>query len=477
MPTNVPPVQFGPNGFISPTEQAILAGVQEDINAAFGGDLNPALETPQGQVATTMTAIIGAADDMFCNLTNMVDPAFASGRMQDAIARIYFIERNPAQPTVVQGVCTGLDGVNIPVGALAVAADGNVYSCTEAGTIPIGGSISLSFQCNVTGPIQCPAGTLNTIYQAIPGWDSINNPADGVIGNNVETRAAFETRRAQSVALNSVGSLPSILGAVLTVADVIDAFVTENENSVPTTVGDYTLLPNSLYVAVVGGDATAVAQAIWSKKAPGCAYNGNTVVSVEDTNPLYTPPYPTYSVKFEIPASLAILFDVVIAQSTLVPANAAVLVQNAIISAFAGGDGGPRARIGTKIYASRFYPPIAALGAWAQIVSIQLGSTNQPDSVTFNGSIAGITLTVASVVEGTIEVGQTIIDGTGAITVGTTIVALGTGTGGVGTYVVSNPQTVTSETMIAAVADWNDIPVYIDQEPTINAANIAVSFM
>ncbi len=56
--------------------------------------------------------------------------------MQDAIARIYFLERNPAEPTTVQALCTGLAGVEIPVGALAVAEDGNQYICTQAGTIP-----------------------------------------------------------------------------------------------------------------------------------------------------------------------------------------------------------------------------------------------------------------------------------------------------------------------------------------------------
>ena len=35
--TSVPPPTFGPKGFIAPSEADILAGVQADINAAFGG--------------------------------------------------------------------------------------------------------------------------------------------------------------------------------------------------------------------------------------------------------------------------------------------------------------------------------------------------------------------------------------------------------------------------------------------------------
>lgn len=60
----------------------------------------------------------------------------------------------------------------------------------------------------------------------------------------------------------------------------------------------------------------------------------------------------------------------------------------------------------------------------------------------FTGSIAATTLTVTAVTTGTLYVGA-IISGTG-ITAGTTITALGTGTGGVGNYTVSPSQSVGS---------------------------------
>lgn len=60
----------------------------------------------------------------------------------------------------------------------------------------------------------------------------------------------------------------------------------------------------------------------------------------------------------------------------------------------------------------------------------------------FTGSIAATTLTVTAVTTGTLYVGA-VITGTG-ITAGTTITALGTGTGGVGNYTVSPSQSVGS---------------------------------
>lgn len=479
--TNVPTPTFGPTGFIAPSEAEILAGVQADLNEAFGGDLNPALDTPQGQIAVSETAIIGNANDTFVYYTNQVDPAYSSGRMQDAIARIYFLERNPAQPTTVTCTCVGASGTSIPAGSLAQADDGNLYTCTDGGDIPLGGSISLSFACNTVGPISCPADTLSTIYQAIPGWDTINNPTDGVLGNDTESRAAFETRRAASVALNSVGSLPSILGAVLAVADVLDAYVTENVTNGNVTVGNLSqggivLVAHSLYVAASGGDEDDIASAIWTKKAPGCNYNGNTPIVVQDTSVGYSPPYPEYTVTFERPAELAVLFAVNILDSAQVPSNATELIQNAIISAFAGGDGGPRARIGGTILSSRFVAPIAVLGSWALISSLFLGSNNTPSAV-YTASIAGTVMTVSAVASGTLAVGQTISDAVGLVAVGTTITALGTGAGGTGTYTVSASQTVGSRTITSALANASSVAVGIAQVPTIDASEILVSFV
>lgn len=383
--TSVPKPTFGPTGFIGPLQSAIRSGVFADINAAFGGNLNPDPTTPQGQLAVTIAAITGYSNDLFMAITNQVDPAYADGRMQDAIARIYYLTRNPAVATVVQALCTGSSGTIIPTGALARAADGNSYVCTAGGTIAAGGSVTLPFACLVTGPVVCPINSLTTIYRAIPGWDAITNVASGVLGRVVESRADFETRRAASVALNALGTLPSIRASVLAVAGVIDAYVTDNSTGAAVTVGGVSIAARSVFVSVVGGLAADVAAAIWRKKMPGVGYTGTTTVAVLDSNSGYALPYPSYNVSFTIPSALAIKFAVNISNSVGVPANAGTLIANVIIAAFAGSDGGPRARIGGTIFASRFYAGIAQLGSWAQIISIKVGTaTATLDQITAN---------------------------------------------------------------------------------------------
>lgn len=471
--TNIPSPTFTDIGFVAPTDASVLAGAQTDIDQACGGGVNPALNTPQGQIATSWAASVSEKNSQFVKMANMMDPAFASGRWQDALGRIYFITRKPAIATTVRAVCTGGQGVPIPAGSLAKAQDGNIYTCTDGGTIDQTGSITLTFACNVLGPVSCPAGSLNEIYRSIPGWDTINNLADGTLGQNVESRAEFEERRAQSVAVNSSNRNEAVLGNVLNVANVLDAYVIDNEQSTPQTKGGVTLDANCLYVAVSGGADLDVATAIWQKKPPGIPYysGSNTSVIITGSSSLYVPPLPTWTVNFLRPNQTPILFAISILNNSLVPSDAVTQIQNAIIGAFAGADGGTRARIGSTLLALRYSSPIISLGSWAQIISIQVGMYNFP-AASFTGSISGTTLTVSS---GTgIATGQTVMDGglAPAVLAGTTIVS-GSGT----TWTVSKSQTVSSRSMFAVLANRQNVTLNINQLPTIDAANIAVTFV
>jgi hypothetical protein len=160
---------------------------------------------------------------------------------------------------------------------------------------------------------------------------------------------------------------------VLAVEGVTDCYVTENTENTSVLVGDYTLKANSLYIAVVGGNSNDVATAIWKKKPPGCAYNGNTSVIVFDSSSYYQQPYPQYTVLYETPNDVGVFFTVSLVLTDNVPSDAAQQIQNFIISAFAGADGGTRATMGSIILASRYYAGIAMLGSWAEIINIKLG--------------------------------------------------------------------------------------------------------
>lgn len=363
----VPSPVFSPSGLVIPEATTILAAVGEEWNTALGGSLNLDPTTPQGQLIASETAIIADKNEQFLELINNINPDTAQGVYQDAIGRIYFLDRKPATSTAVQCTCTGLVGTVIPSGALVQSTAGDQFQCVAGGAIPAGGSITIPFEAVSTGPTLALAGTVSKIYQAIPGWDSVTNAADGALGEAVETRAAFEERRRNSVALNSTGSVAAVYANIFELPDVLDVVVRENITSSNASLDGVTMPPHSLYCCVSGGTDADIAAAIFSRKSAGCdtcGSNANTIVSTFGA---------TYTIRFQRPAALPFKFSVSLVATPETPSNIVELVRAAIVSAFNGGDGGARARIGSTVYASRYYAPVASV-AGSPIVSLQIAA-------------------------------------------------------------------------------------------------------
>ena len=371
--TNVPAIQWVDGAPVLPAESDILAGVWADYASAFGAALNQNLTTPAGQLVQSETAIIGDKNSQIAYIANQFNPQTASGQFQDALGAIYFLNRIAAAGTVVDCVGIGAPGTVIPAGSVAQDANGYRYSSTADVTISASGSAQIQFQNQITGAIACQANSLNKIYTTIAGWDTVNNPTAGALGNDVESRAQFEYRRQNSVAANSINSTQSILASVLAVNGVIDAYVVDNDTGAPVNFGvtNYTLAAHSVCVSVAGGAASDIAKAIWNKKSIGCSYNGNTSVVVSDTS--YNPPYPQYTVTWLTPTTTPVYFAVTLKNISGLPVDIVAQVQSAIIQAFSGADGGLRARIAQSTYAGRYYAGIASIGNNVEILSVLMG--------------------------------------------------------------------------------------------------------
>jgi hypothetical protein len=112
-------------------------------------------------------------------------------------------------------------------------------------------------------------------------------------------------------------------------------------------------------------------------------------------------------------------------------------------------------------------------GMWRSTVD---NNTTDPDAsaASFTGSISGTTLTVTAVASGTVQVGQ-VLSGTG-ITSGTIITALGTGTGGNGTYIVQTSQTASSTTITASGGtNWLPVVFYGAASVPLTNANVTLT--
>lgn len=465
MSTNVPAITWVNGSPVLPSEQTILTGVQTDINSAFGGGVNPSLQTPQGQLAMSETAIIGDKNSQIAYIANQVNPSMASGIWQDAIGEIYFLTRIPAAGTLVNATCMGAVGTIIPIGAVAQDTSGYLYSSTASATIPSTGSVVIPFQNQTTGNIACNIGALSIIVTAISGWDTITNPAVGSPGNDVESRQAFEARRSASVAANSVNSIQSIKGVLSALPDIIDCFVVDNPLGTTTNFGatNYPIPAHSVCVSVAGGTSSEIATAIWNNKPPGCGYVTSAgsyatlgTYTVSDGN--YMPPVP-YVVTWLNVGNANTYFVVQIQNNTLVPANIIQLTQAAVVQSFNGLDGnGPKVGIGNTTYSGRYYGNINAINPNVNVIEVYLAVQN---SVVATSFVIGkfyqiLTLTGTTQAQWNTSAGTTGV--TYAVGSTFTCVAAGVGTGTAMQFALSSAYG-------------------IDQLPLLSASNVTVQLV
>ena len=125
--SNVPSLTITDTGVTVPQTSDVLNGVLQDLNNAFGGNLNITnAGTPQGYLAENVTSYLTTYNAAITYVLSQIDPLYAEGRWQDAIGRLYFLTRNPATATVVTCDLIGSPGVTLAAGLLA--SDGtNTY--------------------------------------------------------------------------------------------------------------------------------------------------------------------------------------------------------------------------------------------------------------------------------------------------------------------------------------------------------------
>ena len=342
-------------------------------------DINTAPETPQGQIIDAETLAITQKDAELAFLANMFNPKTARGIWQDALAEIYFIKRKKAVNSRCYCVLTGLNGTVIEKGSkIQSSADGTYWDLLEDVTINDNSSVTALFECESEGAVIASPNTLNKIITTVAGWDTVNNIWSATVGSLEESQQAFEKRRYDSVALNSVGTTASVFSRVNQIDDVVGCYVVDNKTNVNKIIDDYLLKPHSIYVAVLGGNNQEIAEAIYKSLSAGCDYNGNTQITVVDPHT-----HAKEKVTFMRPTQQNVYIKVNVFDKDL-PDDYENLIKNAVITNFYGqdeqieiaGEAVTRAIMGQDIYASRFLPSILNKNI-SSLLSVQISLDNQ----------------------------------------------------------------------------------------------------
>lgn len=347
-------------GLQVPETDKILAFVQEEFKKVFGNDINLDPSSPQGQLITSFAAMIVTKNTELLKLANQFNPLTAQGAFQDALGKIYFLDRKVAQPTIVLCECKGLIGTVIPANAIVESADGVRFYSSGERVIDETQNILVEFICERSGEIQVSPHSVNRIITVVPGWDTVDNPNAGVTGRLQETQGEFERRRYASVAKNSHGTVAAIYGSLADIDGVIDLVVLENRTNEPVTLAGVTIDGHSVYISIFGGKDEDIARVIYHKIDCGCGTTGNvnvTHIAKDFGNAVYV-------YQINRPAELPVYINVKIKKTKSTPATVADDIKKAVLANFSGTDSpsGVRVKMGETLYASRFYCAILGEG-------------------------------------------------------------------------------------------------------------------
>lgn len=271
------------NGIESTQLSEYVADINEIFTKVFGDSFNTDPETRQGQLIGFLAQALETSDNSIIDMFNGTVIYTASGLQIDYLASNLDIFRKGAVNTEVNVVLSGVNGTIIPAGTLAEDTAGNKFTLKEQVTIT-GGSVDGVMVSQEEGSIIVLANTLTKIIDVIAGWETINNPTDGITGIPAETDTQFRNRYLESVKANSVSQIGSIKANLLEIEDVIDAIVVQNDEDDPVIIDNVSINGHTIACVVLGGTDQDVINAIGIKKPVGIPTQGDITGIYTDTS-------------------------------------------------------------------------------------------------------------------------------------------------------------------------------------------------
>jgi uncharacterized phage protein gp47/JayE len=197
------------------------------------------------------------------------------------------------------------------------------------------------------GELSAEANSLNVIKTPVLGWDSVTNPVAASEGRLTESDEDLRLRFRNTKFERSTNILDSLYSALLSVDSVESVAVYDNDTDVVDSNG---LPPHSFTAIVLGGEPTDIANTIWRNKPVGITSNGNTSVTIIDSQD-----FPR-EIRFERPSPITIYISMDLDKDALYPADGDDQIRSAIIS-YAKDN----FSVGDDIVQSRLYTPINSI--------------------------------------------------------------------------------------------------------------------
>ena len=349
--------QIQAKGIESTTLSDYKSEVEKVFTDALGGNLNLDPETPQGQIIGSLAYTLSLVDNSIIDMFNATDIYSAIDSQIDTIASNLHLYRKPDIHTQVNCTLTGTPNVTVPSGVLAEDSNGVKFKLKTAVTLGSNGEGIGLFVANNPGAIAVPANTLNKITEVSPGWETINNPDPGIVGQAKESDTQFRERYLHSVAVNSTSQRSSLYGRLRQVQNNIAALVVQNDNYETDTTVTPNIPANSITCVVHGGDDQDIANAIGKVKPIGIPTNGDVMIPFLDPDYSY-PEQKPLDIKFYRAATVAIKIQLTITRDPNFPSTGLQDIRTNLLHYINGSADEPGKQISEPVRYSRLYSPI-----------------------------------------------------------------------------------------------------------------------
>lgn len=317
------------NGFNRMRYADIIAEMNSRAKSVFGADVNLSEYSPLGMffkvIAFSMAVIWQLAEYVYYGAYKDT----AEGYQLDGVGQYIGITRKPASYAAGTVTFTGTVGTVIPLRFL-VSTGTYQFWTQQIATIPSGGTVAVPIRAIELGNTSnVLAGTITTIVNPLTGVTSVTNTTATTGGANVETDEALRSRYNESISVGGASTTEAIKAEILTVANVIDATVTEN-----VTMATVDSIPAKAFRSMVyGGTDADIANAIYRTKAAGIQAYGAIVVPITDGNGQ------VHSIGFSRVAEVVIYVNVTLTKDVkLFPVNGMATIETNIIKYIGGTD-------------------------------------------------------------------------------------------------------------------------------------------
>lgn len=326
--------QLTDKGFIPKTQNEYFEE-QRNLLKGIDPDWNLDPSTPDGLKIAKDAEVFGNLDEAIQAAYNSKDPAKAEDNDLDIICSLTGTKRDLGTPSVVDIEMTGNVGTLIPQGSVIDSGVNTPQWETDADYIVgAGGTITGTATCIDNGQTEASIGQIIRIVSTIGGWLRVTNTAVPTLGTNPQTDAELRIERELSVSRPGNAMSDAMLGELYATTGVRHARIYNNRtdsDAVDPVNNPHGLPKKSITILVDGGDDADVAKAIFIKNNPGPLMHGaGTPVVVPNVYNLY--PTNAETITFGRPTGIDQVIVIDITNDGSLPANAADLIKDAIIS-------------------------------------------------------------------------------------------------------------------------------------------------